>query len=243
VGGKLPTTQWSRVLEARDGQDSQARRALEDLCQIYWRPLYAFIRRQGYDPEAAHDLTQAYFTELLAKHYLQAVDPSAGRFRSFLLASLRHFLSHQRDRERALKRGGGTVSISLDTETAESRLVIEPADQLTPEHVFELQWAWTVLERSLDRLRQAAVSSGRADQFTLLQPYLTEEVNQPPYRDVASELGMTEGAVRTAVHRLRSSFGAMLRAEIAETVADPADVDDEIRYLLAILQPSPPSLG
>lgn len=240
MGDPFTTTQWSRVLEARGGEGSGARLALEELCQIYWRPLYAFVRRQGHDPEASRDLTQAYFTELLAKDFLQAVDPSAGRFRSFLLASLKNFLSHERDRARALKRGGGVQPISLDVESAESRLGGGLADRLTPEHVFELQWAWTVIERSLDRLRQAAVASGTEDRFESLQPFLTEEGTQTPYRVVASRLGMTEGAVRTAVHRLRTSFGAMLRAEIAETVADPAEVDDEIRHLLAILKPSPP---
>ena len=237
MGEKFTTTQWSRVQQAKEGSDTEARQALEELCQTYWQPLYAFIRRQGHDPDSAQDLTQAYFTELLAKDFLQVVDPSAGRFRSFLLASLKHFLSHERDRARALKRGGGTRSISLDVETAEKRLGNEAADHLTPEHVFELQWAWTVLERSLERLRQSALSSGGADQFERLQPYLTDEGTQAPYREVASQLEMTESAVRTAVHRLRKSIGGMLRAEIAETVANPADVDDEIRHLLAVIQP------
>jgi len=237
VGGGFTTTQWSRVQRAKGGADTEARQALEELCQIYWHPLYAFIRRQGYDPATAQDLTQAYFTELLAKDFLGAVDPSAGRFRSFLLASLKNFLSHERDRDRALKRGGGTRSISLDTETAEMGLGDGAEDQLTPEQTFERRWALTVLERSLERLRNAAVGSGVEDNFERLKPYLTGEDMRAPYGDVASELGMTEGAVKTAIYRLRKSFGGMLRAEIAETVADPVDIDDEIRHLLAVVQP------
>ncbi len=237
MGDEFTTTQWSRVQRAKGGEDTEARRALEELCQTYWQPLYAFVRRQGHDTESAQDLTQAYFTELLAKDFLQVVDPSAGRFRSFLLASLKHFLSHARDRERALKRGGSSRTVTLDTKTAEFHLGDGATNQLTPEQVFERQWALTVLERSLERLRQAALSSGDEDSFERLRPYLTGDESRTPYREVASELGMTEGAVKTAVYRLRKSFGGMLRTEIAETVADPADVDDEIRHLLAVIQP------
>jgi RNA polymerase sigma-70 factor (ECF subfamily) len=237
VGKRFTTTQWSRVQQAKEGSDSEAREALEELCQIYWHPLYAFIRRQGSDPEAAQDLTQAYFTELLEKDLLQVVDPAAGRFRSFLLASLKHFISHERDKERAQKRGGGTPTFSLEADTAEMRLGDGPADELTPEQVFERQWALTVLERSLERLHQAALESDTATNFERLKPFLTGEQANAPYRELAAELGMTESAVSTAVHRLRKSFGVMLRAEVAETVADPADVDDEIRHLLGVIQP------
>lgn len=237
MGEGFTTTQWSRVQRAKGGADTDARQALEELCQTYWHPLYAFVRRQGYDPATAQDLTQAYFTELLAKDFLRAVDPSAGRFRSFLLASLKNFLSHERDRDRAVKRGGGAHTFSLEAETAEMSLDTGLNDQLTPDQVFERQWALTVLERSLERLRNAAVGSGAEDNFERLKPYLTGEDMRAPYGDVASELGMTEGAVKTAVHRLRKSFGGMLRAEIAETVVDPVDIDDEIRHLLTVVQP------
>ncbi len=237
MGAKFTTTQWSRVQTARDGNDSEARRALNELCQSYWHPLYAFIRRQGHDPDGAGDLTQAFFAELLEKDLLRLVDPSAGRFRSFLLASLKHFLSHERDRARALKRGGGVQTVSLDARAAEDRLDSRAVDRLTPEEIYERQWALTALDRSLDRLHRAAVESGTAEQFERLKPYLTGEASRAPYREVAAELGMTEGAVRGAVHRLRRRFGETLRAEIAETVADPADVDDEIRHLLTVIRP------
>ena len=165
------------------------------------------------------------------------VDPSAGRFRSFLLASLKNFLSHERERDRAQKRGGDTPTLSLEAETAEMTFADGSLEQLTPEQAYERQWALTVLGRSLERLRRTADESGGTDQFERLKPFLTGEEATVPYRDVAAGLGMTEGAVKTAVYRLRRSFGGMLRAEIAETVADPADVDDEIRHLLAVVQP------
>jgi RNA polymerase sigma-70 factor (ECF subfamily) len=237
LSGGFNTTQWSRVLRARDGADSEARDSLAALCQTYWYPLYAFVRRQGHDPDAARDLTQAYFTELLEKDFLKSVEPSAGRFRSFLLASLKHFLSHERDRERALKRGGGAQIISLDTEDAEARLGGETADLLTPEEIFERQWALTVLERALERLRKDSIESDSEARFEVLKGYLTGEAGRAPYSEAAEKLGTTEGAVRTAVHRLRKRFGRMLRTEISDTVADPADAADEIRHLLSVIQP------
>ena len=231
------TTRWSRVLAARDGSEAEARQALEKLFQAYWLPLFAFVRRQGHDPDTASDLTQAYFTTLLEKDFLKAVEPSAGRFRSFLLASLKHFLSHERDKERALKRGGGARFFSLDAQAAEAQLGREPAEGLTPEEIFEQQWALTVLERALERLRAASAQAGSEVLFERLRPYLTGETSRIPHREVAAELRMSEGAVRTAVHRLRKRFGAMLRAEIGDTVADPTEADDEIRYLLSVIQP------
>lgn len=222
---------------AQDGSDSEARRALEELYETYWHPLYAFVRRQGHDPDSASDLTQAFFTELLENDFLKAVGPSGGRFRSFLLASLKHFLSHERDRERALKRGGGARIISLDAQSAEERLGGIAADSLTPEQVFERQWALTVLERALERLRRESSELGSDDRFERLKGYLTGDAMRTPYCEVALELGMSEGAVRGAVHRLRKRFGKMLRAEIADTVADPAEADDEIRHLLAVIRP------
>lgn len=237
MGGEFSTTQWSRVLAARDGRDTEARQALEKLFQAYWQPLFAFVRSQGHDPDDASDLTQAYCATLLEKDFLKSVQPSAGRFRSFLLASLKHFLSHERDKERALKRGGDARFVSLDGQATEGRLGAELADSLTPEQVFERQWALTVLERALERLRAASAQAGTEIQFDRLKSYLTGENTRVPYRDVAAELGMKEGAVRTAIHRLRKRFGAMLRAEIGDTVADPAEADDEIRHLLSVIQP------
>ena len=234
---EFSTTQWSQVLSARDGSGSEAGHALESLCQIYWYPLYAFVRRQGYDQEEARDLTQAYFAELLEKDFLKEVQPELGRFRSFLLASLKHFLSHERDRVQALKRGGCARTFSLDVQGAEERLSAEASEQLTPEQIFERQWALTVLDRALERVRQQSAKSGTENHFDKLKPYLTGDAAGAPYRDVAADLNLTEGAVRAAVLRLRKRFGESLRAEIGETVADPAEIDDEIRRLLTVLQP------
>ena len=235
MGARVATTQWSQVLAARDGSDTRARRALESLCQTYWQPLYAYIRHQGYGPEEARDLTQGFFAELLAKEVLSDVNPEKGRFRSFLLASLRHFLSHERDRARALKRGGGARTLSLDVETGEAGYVREPAAEMTPAEVFESRWAMTVLERAAGRL-PAGPKEFCAERFAHLKQYLTSAEPQPPYRETASALGMSESGVRSAVNRLRQRLGECLRQEIAETVSDPADVDEEVRHLLVVLR-------
>jgi len=237
---RVATTQWSQVLAARDGSDTEARRALEALCQTYWQPLYAYIRHQGSDPDEASDLTQAYFTELLEKDFLADVDPEKGRFRSFLLASLRHFLSHQRERAGTLKRGGGTRTLSLDTDVAEERYSSEPATGRTPEEVFERRWAMTVLGRALATLRQESTSEDHRQRFESLKPYLTGEEPRKPYREVGVELGMTELAVRKAAHRLRRRFGQVLREEIAETVAVDDAIDEEVRHLLTVIGPWDP---
>jgi len=234
---KVATTQWSQVLAARDGSDTEARRALESLCQTYWQPLYAYIRHQGYEPDEASDLTQAYFTEFLEKNFLGDVDPEKGRFRSFLLTSLRHFLSHERIRSRALKRGGDTLTLSLDTDVAEERYMQEPATGRSPEEVFERQWALTVLGTALASLRYESTTANQRQSFETLKPYLTGEEPRKPYQEVGGELGMTEMAVRKAVHRLRRRFGQVLRDEIAETVAGEDAIDDEVRHLLMIIGP------
>lgn len=235
------TTQWSQVLTARDSCDTEADEALATLCETYWYPLYAYVRRQGHEAEDARDLTQAYFALLLEKDYLKGVEPSKGSFRAFLLTSLRHFLSHEWEKARALKRGGDTRTISLDIEAAEARFSFEPADPMTPEQVFERRWTLMVLERVLGRLRQWAVDSGNGDQFEHLERFLTGQQPRIPYRQVAAELGMTEGAVKAAVRRLRQRFGRLLREEIAETVADPEEIDDEVRHLLLVIKPWEPA--
>jgi RNA polymerase sigma-70 factor (ECF subfamily) len=162
---EVATTQWSQVLAARDGSDTQARAALESLCQTYWQPLYAYIRAQGHGPDEACDLTQGFFTEFLDKDFLSSVDPDKGRFRSFLLASLRHFLSHERDRERALKRGGGAVTLSLDLTTGEENYRLQVSEEMTPEDVFERRWALTVLDRAVGRLERESDEAGTSFQF------------------------------------------------------------------------------
>jgi len=237
---KVATTQWSQVLAARDGSETETRRALESLCQTYWQPLYAYIRRQGYEPEEASDLTQAYFTEFLEKDFLADVDPEKGRFRSFLLTSLRHFLSHERIRSHALKRGGATLTLSLDTDVAEERYMQEPATGRSPEEVFERRWALTVLGKALASLRHESTTENQRQSFETLKPYLTGEEPRKPYQEVAEELGMTEMAVRKAAHRLRRRFGQVLRDEIAETVAGEDAIDDEVRHLLMIIGPWDP---
>jgi len=234
---QFSTTQWSQVLAARDGAGTEARQALAVLCETYWYPLYVFVRREGYDADAARDLTQGFFAYLLEKEVLQQVQPSAGRFRSFLLATLRHFISRERGKDQALKRGGGTQTISVDAAAAEARYDLEPTDELTPEQVFESRWAMTVLDRAMERLRQESGESGDLERFQKLQPYLTGQKPRLPYNEIAVELQMTEGAVKTAVYRMRQQFGLNLRQEIAETVADPSEIDDEVRYLLSVLRP------
>jgi len=226
------TTSWSQVLAARDGSTMESRHALEALCQTYWYPLYAYVRLQGHDAEEARDLTQAYFTELLEKDYLKDVEPSLGRFRAFLKVSCKHFLSKERDKATALKRGGQTKIVSFDADDAEARYRIEPVDELTPEDIFERRWAFTVLEHVLGTLRQEFVEADKKDELDKLEGFLVGEAPKTPYRDVAEALGTSESAVKASVHRLRHRFGKLLREQIAQTVADPGDVDDEVRHLL-----------
>jgi RNA polymerase sigma factor (sigma-70 family) len=235
VSGEIATTQWSQVLAARDGEGTAARQALENLCRTYYRPLYAFIRHLGSSPDEAGDLIQAYFTELLEKEFLSAVDAGRGRFRSFLFTSVRHFLSHQRESSRALKRGGAAMILSLDMSAAEKTYSSYSSREMTPEELFEHRWAMTLLARALDRLREESRAAGKERLFEQLEPYLTSSGPQVPYRQAAAALEMSEGAVKVAVHRLRKRFGECLRAELAETVADPDDVDSELRHMLAVL--------
>ncbi len=240
MGGPFATTSWSQVLAVRDGSPNEAQQALAALCEAYWYPLYVFVRRQGIDPEDARDLTQAYFAQLLEKDYLHDVDPSEGRFRAFLKVSCKHFLTKERDKARALKRGGKANTISLAAEEAEGRYRFEPVDRLTPEEIFERRWALTVLERVLEKLRQEFSEADKEEEFVRLKGCLTGEEPRIPYRQVATELGSSEGAVKASVHRLRQRFGRLLREEIVETVAHPGDVDDEVRHLLGVIAPWEP---
>lgn len=232
---RFATTRWSQVIAAGRAQTTASRDALAGLCAAYWYPLYAYVRRWGHDPDEAEDLTQEFFARLLEKHYLRDADPSRGRFRSFLLASLKHFLSNERDRAMAVKRGGRATIVALEVETAEGMYQLEPPDADTPEKVFERRWALLLLERTLARLRDEFASGGRAPLFSRLEGYLTGERETVPYAVLAGELAMTEGAIKVAVHRLRKRFGALLREEIGDTVSDPAEIDDEVRELFRIL--------
>jgi RNA polymerase sigma factor (sigma-70 family) len=236
AGRQFATTRWSQVIAAGADQTLESREALARLCELYWYPLYAYVRRWGHDADQAQDLTQEFFARLLEKHYLRAADPARGRFRSFLLASLKHFLSNERDRITAVKRGGRATVISLEFENAEGRYSREPPDQETPETVYERRWALTLLERTLGRLRAEFRATGKESVFARLEGYLTGEKETLPYADIGESLGMSEGAVKVAVHRLRRRFGALLREEIAETVSDPAQVDDEVRDLFRALK-------
>jgi RNA polymerase sigma factor (sigma-70 family) len=235
VTALFATTRWSTVLAARGPAGFEARRALEELCAAYWYPLYAFVRRQGEDAEAAQDLVQGFFVRFLERDALARVAPERGRFRSFLLACLRHHLSDERDRARAKRRGGRTVPLPLDFDTAEGRYVREPSTDLTPERLYERRWALTLLERVLGELRSEYEEAGKGALFEALQPHLAGDATKVPHADLAKSLGMSEGAVKVALHRLRRRYRERLRAEIAETVDSPEAVDDEIRHLFEAL--------
>lgn len=228
------TTQWTLVVAAGDSQHPDSRAALEELCQAYWYPLYAYLRRRGYKKEESEDLVQGFFVQLLEKNYIKAADPERGRFRSFLLTSVKNYAANEWDRRSAAKRGGTATTLSLDFQDAEGRYVVEPADERTPEEEFDRGWAIAQLEQVLERMRDEAGEND--ERFAALQGFLTGAGEDVRYKDVAERLGMSEGAVKVAVHRLRQRFGTILRAEVARTLADPADVDDEIRHLFASLE-------
>ena len=228
------TTKWSMVFHAGDSGDPGSREALETLCQRYWRPVYIYIRHRGHDINATEDLTQSFFAQLLEKRSLKTADPERGRFRSFLLASVRNFLSDSRDRERAQKRGGDRNFIPLDFSNTEN-FQYEPSDGITPEALFERQWANSVLAEVFRRLRQEAVEAKALEHYERLEGFLTGELEGTRQSQIAEELGMSAQALRVAVHRLRKHFGRTLREQVAQTVADPEQVDDEIRFLLATL--------
>ncbi|PYI87000.1 MAG: RNA polymerase subunit sigma-24 [Verrucomicrobia bacterium] len=220
---------------AASGQSTVAREALETLCRTYWPPIYAFVRREGHSPHDAEDLTQGFFQRFLEKNYLGAVDRSKGRFRSYLLASLKHFLANEWDKARAQKRGGGQVLVPLDTAALETKWHGEPADNLTAERLFDRRWALTLLERVLARLREEHVRDGKSKLFEELKATLTGERSSIPYARIGQGMKMNEGAVKVAVHRLRQRYRELIRAEIAATVATPAEVEDEMRSLFAAL--------
>jgi len=211
------------------------KQALETLCQSYWFPLYAYLRRRGCESHEAEDLTQAFFARMLDKKDLQTADPKCGKFRSFLLVRLKGFLLDERDRARAKKRGGGRKVLSLSTENAEGQYSLEPATQLSPEMLFEKAWALTLLERTMDRLEAEMTKKDRKKLFDHLKVYLTTDKDAIPYQDMATELSMTEGSVRVAVHRLRRQYRRLLRDEIAQTVGDEDQIDEEMGSLFAAL--------
>ena len=237
--GRFITTRWTLVAAAgADSSDPKGREALGDLCQTYWPPLYAFLRRRGHAPEDAQDLTQGFFARVLERHDFRAADPARGRFRSFLLTALQHYVINEHERETTVKRGGRLHRLSLDFEEVERTYVLEARHEDSPDRVFNRKWAAITLDRALQRLRHECRELDKGALADALLPYLTETGNLPPYREVAEQLGLTEGATKVAVHRLRQRFGAILRLEIAQTVLAPADVDDEVRELIRALSPS-----
>jgi RNA polymerase sigma factor (sigma-70 family) len=232
--GQFGPTRWTLVCAAsRSGASPQAERALEELCRQYWYPLYAYVRRCGHGAQEAEDLTQEFFARLLARNYLHHVDRGKGKFRSFLLAGLKHFLANEWDRARAQKRGGGERLVPLNAET---RYEKEAAHALTPDRLFDRQWALTLLDQVLTRLREESVAENKTAQFDELKIFLTAGKGAISYADAAARIGTTEGAAKVAVHRLRKRYRKLLRDEIAQTVNDPAQVEEEIRALFASLE-------
>lgn len=219
---------------AGKGNPALAAQSLEHLCRIYWLPLYTYVRRQGAGPHDAQDLTQEFFARLLEKNFLGSIDEKKGRFRSFLLASLKHFLSNQRDRDRAQKRGGGQVPLSLDFSSAETQVGFQPVDHQTPDKAFEKQWALTLLEQTLARMRQEYSERGKAELFNHLKSVLTGDAG-PGYASLAVELNLSEAAVKMAAHRLKQRYREVLRTQIAETVAHESEVEDELRQVMRAL--------
>jgi RNA polymerase sigma factor (sigma-70 family) len=233
--GRFATTHWSVIMAASDSASAQHEPALSTLCQTYWFPLYAYLRRRGYDSHQAEDYTQGFFAGILERKGLRQADPKYGKFRSFLLASLKNFLADEWDRARAQKRGGDKKVLSLDFDAAASRYEREPVHRLSPEKLFERSWALTVLTSAMDRLKAESTASDKQQLFNRLKVYLTAEKDAVSYRDVAAKLNMTEGAVKVAVHRLRRRYRELVRDEIAQTVTNEAQVDEEIRDLFTAL--------
>lgn len=228
---RFTTTHWTVVLAAGSPDSSRCREALAALCETYWYPLYAYLRRRGYSPDQAEDHVQGFVAYLLEKGVVERADPRCGKFRSFLLGTLKHFVSGERDRAGAQKRGGGRPLLTLDVREAEKQYAIEPAEQLSPDRLFQRQWALTVLNRTMTRLKAEWAGRDREAVFVALRIYLTREDDSISYREASVQLGMSEGAVKAAVHRLRQRYRVLLYEEIGETVTSRAQVDEEINDL------------
>ena len=229
------TTHWSVVLEAQ-GESPAAHEALEKLCRIYWRPIYSFVRRQGFQPAEAEDITQGFFAQLLERRSLSAVRKEKGRLRSYLLGALKYFMADEQRRAMAIKRGKGQRLIPLEELRADKRIEMEPADPVTAEMIYERRWALTVLEQVLDRLKNEYRTAGNAALFDSLKQLLPDEPGSPSQAEIAARLGMAENAVRQAFYRFRQRYQSLLREEIAHTVATPGDIEDELRHLIAVLE-------
>jgi RNA polymerase sigma factor (sigma-70 family) len=234
--GAFSTTHWSVVLEAGQEDSPEANEALERLCQSYWYPLYTFVRRQGYSPEDAQDLTQGFFARFLEHKYVALASRNRGKFRTFLLTSLRHFLVNEWEKARAEKRGGWQTMLTGGPQEAEDRYLAELDPGLAPDKIYEKRWAISLLETTLANLRQEFSAAGKGPVFEALKIHLWGGRDDQSYTELGAELGMTEGAVKVAVHRLRQRYRELLRAEIAHTVATPAEVDEELRYLVSVIR-------
>jgi RNA polymerase sigma factor (sigma-70 family) len=231
----FPQTHWSVVLAAGRSDTTRAHAALEGLCRTYWYPLYAYVRRRGYRPHDAEDLTQEFFARVLERKWLVRADQAKGRFRTFLLTALERFLANEYDKARTQKRGGNQKHVPLQFDTAETRYGVEPAEDRTPEQIFEYRWAVTLLDEVVVSLAAEFKARGQEDLFAALKPCLVGDRAVQPYQEIAKRLGQSEGAIKVAVHRLRQRYRELLRAEIAQTVASPEDVDAEMRYLFNAL--------
>jgi RNA polymerase sigma factor (sigma-70 family) len=234
-GHGFATTRWSLVVAAGKG-DCKAAAALGELCELYWEAVYVFLRRGGQCPDDAADLAQGFFARLLEKGDVASADPNRGRFRAFLLGALKHFVSNERDRQNAAKRGGGATFVAIDVQTAEDRYVHEPADPETPESAFLRRWAMGVIEAALQKLGERYRSEGKGALFDALAPHLYGDADACAYKEIGERLGLKENAVKVAAHRLRERYRDVVRASVADTVGNPADVDDEIRFLLTALE-------
>jgi RNA polymerase sigma-70 factor (ECF subfamily) len=230
---RFPTTRWTLVVAAGDPHRKEARSALVSLCENYWYPLYAYLRRRGYRADEAQDLTQEFFIRVLEGRYLDRADPEKGRFRSFILTSLKFFVADEEDRHRARKRGGGML-VPLEFSSGEERYQREPAHDETPERIFERRWALSLIDRVVEKLREEFVQHGRPEHFERLKVFLLGQ-SDTPYAALAQEMNTSEGALKVAIHRLRKRYRELFRQEIADTVADPVEVESELRYLAAVL--------
>lgn len=225
------TTRWTLVVRAGSITAPESKRALEELCRLYWYPLYAYVRRQGRSREDAEDITQGFFARFLQRNYLEGLSVEKGRFRAFLLGALKHYLANEHDRNKRLKRGGDSTILSLDWELADQRYQIEPADYSSPDRLYDRAWALALLEQVLERLREEFVVHGKPEVFEKLRSFLMLDRERAPYAEAAQALQQGEGAVRVTVHRLRRRYKELLRAEIGHTLADPAQVEEELRAL------------
>lgn len=231
--GRFPVTRWTLVVAAGHPHRNETREALASLCESYWYPLYVYLRRRGYTAEQAQDFTQEFFVQLLQGRYLDRAEREKGRFRSFLLSSLKYFVADEEDRQRAQKRGGAAV-VSLEFKAGEERYQREPSHDDTPEHIFERRWVLLMLDRVVETLRNEFVQHGRADHFERLKVFLLGQ-SDTPYAALAREMNTSEGALKVTIHRLRKRYRELFRQQILDTVADPNEVESELRYLAAVL--------